>query len=46
MLVHLLYFVVGAIVGGFVVKNNKDKAFAIMDAAKKKAEEELAKLKK
>lgn len=39
-------FVLGALVGGFVVKNNQAKAFAALELLKSKAEEELAKLKK
>jgi hypothetical protein len=39
-------FVLGALVGGFVVKNNKDKAFAALELLKSKAEEERSKLKK
>jgi hypothetical protein len=50
ILVNVLCLVVGAIAGGFIVKNNKDKSFAILDTAKKAAENELelvkAKLKK
>lgn len=34
-------FVLGALVGGFVVKNNKAKAFAALELLKTKAEEEL-----
>jgi hypothetical protein len=38
--------VVGALVGGFIVLNNKNKALALLQAAKEKAEAELAKVKK
>ena len=38
--------VVGALIGGFVVLNNQKKALAILQAAKEKAEAELAKLNK
>ena len=45
MLGFLLGLVVGAIGGGFIVKNNKDKAFAALDTLKAAAEEEVKKLK-
>lgn len=44
-MIHLLWFVVGALAGGFIVKNNKDKAFSMLEELHAKAEVELAKLK-
>jgi hypothetical protein len=38
--------VVGALIGGFVVLNNQKKAIALLQAAKDKAEDALAKVQK
>lgn len=46
MLLFIAGLVLGVLVGGFVVLNNKNKALAILQAAKVKAEAELAKAKK
>ena len=45
MIWFIFGFILGAIVSGYVVKNNKDKAFSILDEAKTQAEKELAKIK-
>lgn len=48
-MISILIFVVGlgigALGGGYIVKNNKDKAYAILDKIRVKAEEELTALK-
>ena len=36
----------GVLLGGYIVKNNKDKAFAALDALKEAAEKELNEIKK
>ena len=42
---YVILFVCGAIAGAMIAKNNQDKAFAALDAAKKAYEEGLTRLK-
>lgn len=45
-MVFVLGFITGGLVVGYVIVNNKNKAFAALAALKTKAEEELTNLKK
>ena len=40
-----LGFILGGLVVGYIIRNNKDKSFKALDKLKKEAEEELLKLK-